>query len=73
LSKYILIDLEDTITIHNYNNRLKSIMLKWLKFNNVTNPLQIYNNSDFKNRSTRLKLLGLNKNEYEKWNNKRNS
>ncbi len=44
-------------------------MLKWLKFNNVTNPLQIYNNSDFKNRSTRLKLLGLNKNEYEKWYN----
>lgn len=69
MSKYILIDLEDTITIHNYNNRLKSIMLKWLKFNNVTNPLQIYNNSDFKNRSTRLKLLGLNKNEYEKWYN----
>jgi len=67
LSKYILIDLEDTITIHNYNNRLESVMLKWLEFNQVTNPLKVYNNSDFKNRGTRLKLLGINEKEYEKW------
>ena len=53
LSKYILIDLEDTITIHKYNNRLKSVMLKWLEFNNVSNPLEIYNNNGFKNRNTR--------------------
>lgn len=67
MSKYILIDLEDTITIHNYNNRLESVMLKWLEFNQVTNPLKVYNNSDFKNRGTRLKLLGINEKEYEKW------
>ena len=66
LSKYILIDLEDTITIHNYNNRLESVMLKWLEFNQVTNPLKVYNNSDFKNRGTRLKLLGINEKKYEK-------
>ena len=67
MSKYILIDLEDTITIHNYSNRLESVMLKWLEFNNVSNPLNVYNNSDFKNRSTRLKLLGITEKEYEKW------
>lgn len=67
MSKYILIDLEDTITIHNYNNRLESVMLKWLEFNQVTNPLKVYNNSDFKNRGTRLKLLGINEKKYEKW------
>ncbi|GEM_PF-2796531 len=67
MSKYILIDLEDTITIHKYNNRLKSVMLKWLEFNNVSNPLGIYNNNDFKNRNTRLKLLGITEKEYEKW------
>ena len=67
MSKYILIDLEDTITIHNYNNRLESVMLKWLEFNQVTNPLKVYNNSDFKNRGTRLKLLGINEKEYEKY------
>ena len=48
LIKYILIDLVDTITIHKYNNRLKSVMLKWLEFNNVSNPLEIYNNNGFK-------------------------
>ena len=67
MSKYILIDLEDTITIHKYNNRLKSVMLKWLEFNNVSNPLEIYNNNGFKNRNTRLKLLGITEKEYEKW------
>lgn len=67
MSKYILIDLEDTITIHKYDNRLKSVMLKWLEYNNVSNPDEIYNNNDFKSRNTRLKLLGINEKEYEKW------
>lgn len=67
MSKYILIDLEDTITIHKYNNRLESVMLKWLEFNKVSNPHKIYNDNNFKNRNTRLKLLGITEKEYEKW------
>lgn len=67
MSKYILIDLEDTITIHNDLDRIKSIMLEWLKFNCVSNPIEIYENPNFKTRSTRLELLGISEEQYKKW------
>lgn len=67
MSKYILIDLEDTITIHTDKDRIKNVMLKWLEFNKVPNPLEIYINPKYKNRNTRLELLGINVQEYSKW------
>lgn len=67
MSKYILIDLEDTITIHNYKNRLKNIMIEWLKYNKVSNPEEVYNDCRFKERNSRLSLLGIDDTEYKKW------
>ncbi len=67
MSRYILIDLEDTITIHNYKNRYNNLMIKWLKFNNVKNPKKIFFNPKFKTRSTRLELLNINIKTYETW------
>lgn len=67
MSRYILIDLEDTITIHNYKNRYNNLMIEWLKFNNVKNPKKIFFNPKFKTRSTRLELLNINIKTYETW------
>lgn len=67
LSKYILIDLEDTITIHTEKNRIENVMLKWLEFNKVSNHFEIYHNPKYKNRNTRLELLGIDIQEYGRW------
>ena len=67
MSKYILIDLEDTITIHKDKERVKSVMIRWLKNNGIKDAENIYNNPNFKNRESRLKLLKITKKEYEKW------
>ena len=67
MTRYILIDLEDTITIHNYKNRYNNLMIEWLKFNNVKNPKKIFFNPKFKTRSTRLELLNINIKTYETW------
>ena len=56
MSKYILIDLEDTITIHKDKERVKSVMIRWLKNNGIKDAENIYNNPNFKNRESRLKL-----------------
>lgn len=69
MNKYILIDLEDTITIHEYKDRIKNVMLKWLEYNKVTNPIEIYNDCRFKNRESRLKLLNITMEEYKNWYN----
>lgn len=67
MNKYILIDLEDTITIHKYKNRLENIMIEWLKYNKVVNPKQIVSNERFKNRESRISLLNIDNDEYKNW------
>ncbi len=67
LTKYILIDLEDTPTIHQDKGRVKNTIIEWLKYNHVQNPQGIISNPAFKSRFTRLLLLGIDMNEYKKW------
>lgn len=67
LTKYILIDLEDTLTVYQDKERAKSTIIEWLNYNHVPNPEEIISNPDFKRRETRLPLLGINENEYKKW------
>jgi FMN phosphatase YigB (HAD superfamily) len=67
MGKYILIDLEDTVTIHKDKEREKNIILEWLKYNKVLNPEIIYNNPDYKNRNDRIKLLNIDLEIYKKW------
>ena len=67
MSRYILIDLEETITIHNYKNRLENVMLRWLENNKVKNYEEIYNNKNFKDRKDRLKLLNISIDKYKEW------
>ena len=69
MNKYILIDLEDTITIHEDKERLKNVMLKWLEYNKVINPIKIYNDYRFQKRESRLKLLNITMEDYKNWYN----
>ena len=47
MSKYILIDLEDTITIHKNKDRVKSVMIRWLENNGIINKNGCYHASIF--------------------------
>ncbi len=67
MDKYILIDLEDTLTVYQDKDRAQHTKIEWLIYNRVPNPEEVLAHPDFKTRSTRLGLLGIDETEYRKW------
>ena len=66
--KIILLDLEDTITVHKTGlNRQNEVTIKWLSYNGIENPVEFMALPEYKNRQERIKKIGITEKEYEKW------